>query len=81
MIFQSKFLIYTPKQSLSSKNILQPLLSDWAKEVRLIGNQGAHYDPANEVTMEDATQLLNFAQELMKYLFELPAELQRRRNS
>jgi len=67
-------------QSLSSKNILQPSLSDWAREVRLLGNQGAHYDPANEVTMEDATQLLNFTQELMKYLFELPAELKRRRN-
>jgi NADPH-dependent 2,4-dienoyl-CoA reductase/sulfur reductase-like enzyme len=39
------------------------------------------YDPANEVTMEDATQLLAFVQELMKYLYELPAELQRCRNS
>lgn len=67
-------------QNLSDKNILQSSLSDWAKEVRLIGNQGAHYDPANEVTMEDATQLLTFVQELMKYIYELPAELQRRRN-
>lgn len=68
-------------QHLLEKNILQPSLSDWAKEVRLIGNQGAHYDPANEVNMEDANQLLTFVQELMKYLFELPAELQRRRKT
>lgn len=67
-------------KNLAEKNILQPSLAEWAKEIRLIGNQGAHFDPANEVTMEDATQLLNFVQELMKYLFELPAELQRRRN-
>lgn len=68
-------------QRLAEKNILQPSLGEWAKEVRLIGNQGAHYDPVVEVSMEDATQLLNFVQELMKYLFELPAALQRRRST
>lgn len=67
-------------QVLADKNILQPSLAEWAKEVRLIGNQGAHYDPANDVSMEDAKQLLTFVQELLKYLFELPAELKRRRN-
>ncbi len=67
-------------QVLKDKNILQPSLSEWAKEIRLIGNQGAHYDPANKVTMEDAKQLMNFVEELMKYLFVLPAELNRRRN-
>lgn len=67
-------------QNLVNKNILPPSLADWAREVRLVGNQGAHYDPANPVTMDDATQLLSFVQELMKYLFTLPAELKRRRN-
>lgn len=67
-------------QVLKDKNILQPSLSEWAKEIRLIGNQGAHYDPANRVTMEDAKQLMDFVEELMKYLFVLPAELNRRRN-
>ena len=66
-------------KSMAEKNILQPSLADWAKEVRLIGNQGAHFDPANDVSMEDAKQLLTFVQELLRYLFELPAELQRRR--
>lgn len=66
--------------ALSDKNILQPSLAEWVKEVRLIGNQGAHYDPANAVTMEDVQQLMNFVEELMKYLFILPAELSRRRN-
>ncbi|MDF2819897.1 MAG: hypothetical protein K0R15_338 [Clostridiales bacterium] len=67
-------------QMLSDRNILQPSLADWAKEVRLVGNQGAHFDPAEMVSMDDVTQLILFVQELMKYLFTLPAELLRRRN-
>lgn len=67
-------------QALRDKNILQPALLEWAKEVRLVGNQGAHYEPAEMVSMEDARQLLDFTKELMKYLFELPAELTRRRS-
>ena len=67
-------------QKLSDKNVLQPSLSEWAKEIRLVGNQGAHFDPAEIVSMVDATQLMSFVQELMKYLFILPAELQRRRS-
>lgn len=67
-------------QRLSDRNIMQPSLADWAKEVRLVGNQGAHFDPAESVNMNDVTQLMSFVQELMKYLFTLPAELQRRRN-
>jgi hypothetical protein len=65
--------------NLASKGILQPTLSDWAKEVRLIGNQGAHFDPIQMVTIDDAKQLLSFVRELLKYLYELPAELARRR--
>lgn len=37
--------------------------------MRLVGNQGAHFDPAETVSMVDVTQLMSFAQELMKYLF------------
>ena len=67
-------------KALSDKGILQPSLSEWAKEVRLIGNDGAHYDPINPVTVDDAKQLLGFMRELLKYLYELPAELNRRRS-
>src|SRR5690606_10501977 len=66
---------------MSEKGILQPNLSDWSKEVRLIGNKGAHFDPMDIVSKEDAQQLLNFIRNLLKYLYELPAELNRRRSS
>jgi hypothetical protein len=66
-------------KNLSEKGVLHPSLSEWAKEVRLIGNKGAHFDPINEVSTDDAKQLLTFIKELLKFLYELPAELNRRR--
>lgn len=48
-------------------------------QLRLVGNAGAHFDPMTEVSQEDATQLLAFLRELLKYLYELPAALQKRR--
>jgi len=66
--------------ALKTKDILQPTLADWAKEGRLIGNFGAHFDPMKTVTMDDAKQLMSFLRELMKYLYELSAELERKRS-
>jgi hypothetical protein len=66
-------------ESLRASGVLLPTLADWAKEVRLIGNAGAHFDPIQTVTIEDAGQLAAFVTELLKYLYELPGELARRR--
>ena len=66
--------------ALAVKGILQPELAEWAREIRLIGNTGAHYDPLNKASLEDARDLMNFLRELLRYLYEMPAELKRRRN-
>ena len=66
-------------KNMAQKGILQPQLAEWAKEIRLIGNVGGHFDPAESVSMDEAKQLLSFTEELLKYLFELPAELERLR--
>lgn len=65
--------------NLNKKGILHSTLSEWAKEVRLIGNIGAHFDPIEKINLDDAKQLLTFIRELLKYLYELPAELKRKR--
>jgi len=65
---------------LADKGILNSSLSDWAKEVRLIGNSGAHFDPINDVSEEDSNQIIIFIEELIKYLYIMPAELEKRRN-
>ena len=59
--------------------ILLPSLAEWASEVRLVGNIGAHYDPLEIVSKKDSSDLLGFTRELIKYLYEIPANLERRR--
>jgi hypothetical protein len=66
-------------KKLAARGVLLPTLADWAKEVRLVGNVGAHFDPINTVSKEDAEQLNKFVRELLRYLYELPAELARRK--
>jgi len=66
-------------KNLAAKGVLLPTLADWAKEVRLVGNTGAHFDPIKSVSKKDAEQLVTFVRELLKYLYELPAELAKRK--
>jgi hypothetical protein len=68
-------------ERLATRNVLHPSLVEWSNELRLVGNVGAHFDPISDVSQEDARQLLNFLRELLKYLYELPAALTRRRNA
>jgi Domain of unknown function (DUF4145) len=66
-------------KKLAASGVLVPTLADWAKEVRLVGNVGAHVDPINTVSKTDAEELIRFLRELLRYLYELPADLARRR--
>ncbi len=66
-------------KGLAAKGVLLPTLADWAREVRLIGNTGAHFDPINTVSDKDAAELLAFIRELLRYLYELPADLSKRK--
>lgn len=65
--------------NLSAKGLLHPSLVEWIKEVRLVGNAGAHYDPMDTVAPNDAKQLIDFIRELLNYLYVLPWELNARR--
>lgn len=65
--------------NMSDKGLLHPTLAEWTKEVRLIGNAGAHFDPINNVSLDDARQLIEFIRELAKFIYVLPFELNERR--
>jgi hypothetical protein len=65
--------------ALAGWGVLQRTLADWAHEVRLVGNAGAHFDPIDAISSADAREMLGFLRELMHYLYVLPAELKRRR--
>jgi hypothetical protein len=66
-------------QQLTKKGLLHLSLAEWAKEVRLVGNLGAHFDPIDSVSLEDARQLIDFIRELAKFIYVLPFELNERR--
>ena len=76
---QTKGTLADRLDNLASNGILLPTLADWSKEVRLVGNVGAHFDPISSVSMKDAEDLISFVRELVRYLYELPADLSRRR--
>lgn len=78
---ETKGVLADRLKALATRNLLQPNLADWAKEVRLIGNTGAHFDLLEQVTLEDAKDLINFIRELVRYLYELPADLDKRRKA
>jgi len=73
--------LYERLKTLASSGTLLATLADWSKEVRLIGNVGAHFDPIVTVSLDDARHLVAFVQELLRYLYELPAELNQRRGT
>ena len=64
---------------LKLKGVLLPTLADWSNEVKLVGDAGAHYDLMKDVSTKDAADIVVFVQELLRYLYELPAELSRRK--
>lgn len=55
-------------------------LGEWATEIRLIGNSGAHYDPGDDVEKEDANQILMFIDQLINFVYILPSAISKRRN-
>lgn len=64
---------------LTSRGLLPSTFSEWAKEVRLVGNIGAHFDLEDDVSLKDAEQLRDFIAELLNHLYILPSKLAARR--
>ena len=64
-------------QRLADRGVLLPTLAAWSKEVRLLGNDAVH-DLTVDVSMEDASQLVEFIRDLAKYLYVLPHDLEKR---
>lgn len=60
--------------------LLTPDMSDWAHEVRLVSNDTRHADEENpHATVDQALQVVEFAEALGEFLFVLPARIKRAR--
>jgi len=64
---------------LANKHVITPDMADWAKEVRLGGNLALHPKPGQSVSEEEATEIIDFADALLTYLYTIPAQVAARR--
>lgn len=70
--------LFAQINDLAIKGILQPLMKDWADEVRLLANESAHPDapvPA-DVTPQDVSDIVHFLDLLLVYLYDLPKQIE-----
>ena len=61
---------------LAGKGLLPPIMKEWSHNVRELGNDSAHPQPGQSPTNpEDASDIVNFMDYLLEYLYKLPAQI------
>ncbi len=67
---------------LASKGVITEPLRQFAHEVRLEGNDGAHPDPdgLENVTPKDADDIIEFTREYLHHVYVMPAKLAARKS-
>jgi len=63
--------LYIQLDHLRNKNIIQGILYDVARQIRTIGNDGAHPENA-KVTEEDAKEINDFTWQIIEYIYLMP---------
>ncbi len=66
-------------EQMGTDRVLEPTLADWAKEVRVLGNAGAHPNELEPVSMASAEDLARLINSIVEYLYRVPARLSRSR--
>jgi Domain of unknown function (DUF4145) len=63
-------------KELEARATLHPTMVEWADHIRLLGNAGAHPggDGLETVSEDEAREVVRFLDELLRWLYELPAE-------
>ena len=66
---------------LYDQQIITKGIKDWAHEIRLTGNIGAHPDKdgLEDVTQEDAKELIDFMEEYLNYVYIMPSKVAAKR--
>ena len=78
---QGRNTLYEQLAQMEQEGTLHPHLVEWAKEIRLLGNIGAHPNSLGAVSDEDAAELGRLTKQLIEVLFEVPARITRARAS
>jgi hypothetical protein len=68
--------LHAQLKELEAKTTLHPSMVEWADHIRLLGNVGAHpgADGLETVSEDEARDVVRFLDELLRWLYELPAE-------
>lgn len=61
---------------MTKEGTLDRSLSEWAGEVRALGNVGGHFDPLDDVSLGQAEELAGVVRQLLRYLYEEPARIE-----
>jgi len=69
--------LYAALKVMADEHTLDATLASWAKEIRLVGNAGGHFDPLDDVTMDEATEISKLVRNVFTFLYEAPAKLKR----
>lgn len=66
---------------LHAKKLIPDSVKEWAHEIRLTGNIGAHPDEdlLQDVTKDDAEELIRFVEEYLNYVYVMPARVKAQR--
>jgi len=64
---------------LCRKGVITEDIGKWSHEIRLTGNIGAHPDGLEDVTPQDAEDLLKFLEEYLNYVYVMPAKVAEKR--
>ena len=73
--------LYNKIEKMHEQGILSELVRDQAHEVRFLGNDMAHGDFVEPVSTEEADEILELMAEVLHAVFEMPAQLLRRKEA
>jgi hypothetical protein len=68
-------------KKMAEEGDLDKTVAEWASEVRIVGNAGAHPGELDPVSHDEATELLSLITAITEYLYVHPARLDRRRSA
>lgn len=71
--------LYAALEEMRSSGLIEGRLFDWAQELRVLGNDAAHFT-GRSVSEEDAEDALILAEALMDYLYVFSAQFEKFRN-
>jgi Domain of unknown function (DUF4145) len=66
---------------MAKEHTLQETLAEWAEDIRSLGNVGGHFDPLEDVSVEQASDLSHLVRQVLRYIYEEPARAERLRQS